>query len=120
MGSFLFGGGGRLKRTRLQSKVAANREKYREFHSLLRFKSCATEPKPASRTILRPSSPSPGKMRNTELILAYHGICRVNQGFSSQLRLRLHLPKHFIPSAPQPRPNTTTTCPLLLNISLTV
>src|SRR5260221_13292800 len=91
MGSFLFGGGGRLKRTRLQSKVAANREKYREFHSLLRFKSCATEPKPASRTILRPSSPSPGKMRNTELIRAYQGICWEKNGFYSPLRRRLKL-----------------------------
>ena len=35
MGPFSFGGGRSLKRTRLQPKFPANREKYREFRTFL-------------------------------------------------------------------------------------
>jgi len=114
-GSFLFGGGGSLKRTCLQPKVAANSEKYREFRWLLRFKSCATEQKPHPDAILRPSSPSAGKMRNRELIRAYQGICREKQDFSSPLRLRLNLPELLSPTAAQPRLNKDTSGHLIIN-----
>ncbi len=83
----LGGGGGSLKRTRLQPKFPANREKCREFRAFLRFASRATEPKPVSRATLRPSNPSPRTNRNRELIRAYQGNYREEQGIFSPLRL---------------------------------
>ena len=89
------GGGDSLQRTRLQPKFPANREKYREFHTFLRFTSRPTSPRLASRATLRPSTPSPGTMWNRELIRAYQGIYREEQGILAPPCLRKNLPKLF-------------------------